>query len=69
MVRRRDSGRLGRITTSGELTLQTVGAPPAALAAGPLDSVWYAQGTAVRRLDDATVYATRSPATALAARP
>ena len=64
-----EGGRLGRITTSGELTYRSLGAAPSALAAGPADSLWYAQGSVVRRLDDPAEYATGSPVAALAAGP
>jgi streptogramin lyase len=63
-------GRIGRITTSGLLTYRSVGAAPAALAADPSSgSLWYAQGSTVRRLDDPAAYATGSPPAALAAGP
>ena len=64
-----DGSRLGRITTSGELTYRAVGAAPAALAAGPSDALWYAQGSVVHRLDDPAEYPTGSPVAALAAGP
>ncbi len=64
-----EGSRLGRITTSGELTYRSLGAAPSALAAGPADSLWYAQGSVVRRLDDPAEYATGSPVAALAAGP
>jgi streptogramin lyase len=64
-----EGGRLGRLTTSGELTYRSVGAAPAALAAGPPGTVWFAQGATVRQLDDDAEYATGSPVSALAAGP
>src|SRR5262249_46593427 len=66
----RSTGRLGRITAAGALSFQSVaGAAPTALAAGPQDSLWYAQGSTVHRLGDATEYATGTPVTAPAPRP
>ena len=57
------------MTTTGAMTLRSVGAPVTALAAGPLNSLWYAQGSSVRRLDDPRTYTLDSPVTALAAGP
>ena len=41
------SGRIGRVTTTGVITWTDVGGAPSALAAGPLDSLWYARGASV----------------------
>ncbi|MDA0159811.1 hypothetical protein OM076_06025 [Solirubrobacter ginsenosidimutans] len=59
---------LGRITTKGELSWQSVGALPSSLANGPLDSLWYAVGSAVTRLG-APPIATAAAPTALSAGP
>jgi streptogramin lyase len=63
-----EQGRVGRITTGGAVTYRSVGATPNALAAAS-DAVWFAQGSTVRRVDDATGYATGAAVEALAAGP
>ena len=62
-----ENGRIGRATTSGVISYQSVGATPTALAVGADRALWYAQGATVRRLGDPAVYAIGSPVTALAA--
>ena len=62
-----ENGRIGRATTTGVITYQSVGATPTALAVGPDGALWYAQGASVRRLGDPAVYAIDSPASALTA--
>ena len=63
------SGRIGRITTDGALTWQSVGGAPAAIAAGPLTSLWFARGATVTRLNDLAAFSTGSAASALATGP
>ena len=63
------SGRLGRITTAGELTCSTSAAFPTALAAGPLGSLWFSRGATVFRLSDLAPFSTGAATTALAAGP
>ena len=63
------SGRIGRITTAGQLTWQNVGGRPSALTAGPLSSMWFARGATVTRLNDLTPFNTGTDANALATGP
>src|SRR6478609_5854593 len=61
------AARLGRITTAGALSYTPVDDDPTALAPGPLNSLWYARGTTVRRLGgDGTTYTTAAVVNALA---
>ncbi len=41
-------GRLGRVTTSGALTWQSVGGAPTALGAGPSTALWFSRGSRAR---------------------
>jgi virginiamycin B lyase len=62
-----EQNRLGRITTAGAVTFQPTPVQPQALAAGPLNALWYASGTTIRRRgDDATTYTMPAPTHALA---
>jgi streptogramin lyase len=63
-----EQGRIGRITTGGGLSYRSVGATPSALAVGT-GTLWFAQGSTVRRLDDPAEYPTGAPVEALAAGP
>ena len=63
------SGRIGRVTTTGVITWTDVGGAPSALAAGPLDSLWYARGASVFRLGDPTPFSAGSAPGALATGP
>lgn len=63
------NGRIGRITTSGQLTWQAVGGAPSLLAPGPLGSMWFARGATVTRFNDLAPFSTGAAASALATGP
>jgi hypothetical protein len=49
----RGGARLGRVAANGDLSYEPVEQAPDALAKGPLNGLWYAYGTTVRKLGDA----------------
>jgi hypothetical protein len=63
------SGRLGRLSTSGQLTWHDIGGTASALASGPLGALWLARGATVMRADDLAPLTTGGAPNALAGGP
>ena len=64
-----EGGRIGRITTTGALTYRPWAPRPPRSPPARSGSLWYAQGSTVRRLDDPPTYATGSPVDGAGRRP
>ncbi|WP_157592471.1 Vgb family protein [Solirubrobacter soli] len=64
-----EADRLGRITPSGMLSYRTIGGAALTALASDSTDLWYAQGSAVRRLDGPTTHEIGSPTSALAVGP
>lgn len=66
-----DGSRVGRITTTGSISFQSVGGTPTALGVGPTGDMWFSRGTKLGRIGigTTTLFPTDNTPTAIATGP